>query len=84
MKAEAIVVAGEWFETHDRFLVDIDVKEAPLGPDGDVVVAAIGTDGGAQNVRGVGEPGTATDATFGRMHGGSYALRASGSSAWSG
>ena len=57
IKAEAILVAGEWFETYDRFLVDIDVEEAPLGPDGDVVVAAIGTDRGGQNVRSVTSPG---------------------------
>jgi hypothetical protein len=68
MKAEAILVAGEWLETNDGFLVDIDVEDAPLGPDSDVVVAAIGTDGGGQDIRVVGEAGTATDTTFGRVH----------------
>ena len=69
MKAETIRLAGQGLETADGFLVDIDVEEAPLGSYGDVVVTAIGTDGGGQNVRLVGEPGTALDTTLGRAHG---------------
>jgi hypothetical protein len=76
MKAEAVLVAGEWLEPDDGFLIDIDVEEAPLGPDGDVVMAAIGTDGRAQKVCVVREPGTAPDPTFGGRHG--RLLRAAG------
>jgi hypothetical protein len=68
MEAEAVLVAGAWLETDDGFLVGIDVEEAPLGPDGDVVMAAIGTDGRGQNVCVGRKPGTVPDPTFGGVH----------------
>jgi hypothetical protein len=46
----------------------LNVEDASVGRDGDVIVAAIGTDGGGQRVRVVGEHGTAADPTFRRVH----------------
>lgn len=45
MKPETIDVVGQGLEADDRFFVNLDVKEAPVGLDGDVVVPSIGTDG---------------------------------------
>jgi hypothetical protein len=84
MKRDTICVAGEELEPDDGFLRDIDVEKAPVGAHGDVVMAAIGQDGGGEFVRVVDEHGSAPDRTFGRGHRDSYAGRASGSSAWSG
>jgi hypothetical protein len=84
VKAESIGVSGEWRKTDDGLLVDVDKEEAAVGPDGDVVVTPIGTDCGGKDIRMIGERGTAPGAPFGRGHRDSYALRASGSSAWSG
>jgi hypothetical protein len=81
MKAETIPVAGEWLKTDDGFLVDLNVEEASVGSYRHVAMATIGTNGGGQYVRVVGEDGTATGTMFGHGHRSSYAVRASFSSA---
>ena len=68
MKAETICGAGERLEAGDGFFIDLDVEDASVGRDGDVIVAAIGTDGGGQHVRVVGEHGTAADPMFRCVH----------------
>jgi hypothetical protein len=39
MEAQTILVAGEWLETDDGVLIDLDIQVATLGPHGDVAAA---------------------------------------------
>src|SRR6516164_11544783 len=69
MKAEPILPAGEWLETDDGCLIDIDVEEAARGPDGDVIVTAVTTDRRDQRVGVIGQAGRVSDGAF-RRHAG--------------
>jgi len=56
MKAQAVLMACEGIEADDRLPVDRYVEHPPVRPDGDVVVAAIGTDGRGPRLRVSGKP----------------------------